>query len=143
MAQTTPTRSPSSRKGGGRPRPGKQRKPSYVSQAKASAPGQSDSPRGRASQPGPVREAPFWAVAGFLALYGIQQEFPQVHELGPVWHTALIDSSHALAVGLGLYFTVEAGKRARAWIRSKVHIRVEGSIRLGEQRTGDQEPRGS
>jgi len=79
----------------------------------------------------------------FLALYGLQQEVPQVNDLGPAWHMGLTDSSHALAVGLGLYFTAEAGKRARAWISSRVHFRVEGSIQFGEQKTTDQEPRGS
>ena len=142
MAETTPLRSPSSGKGGRQSHPGKQGKSSSVTPVMASAAEECDSSSSAESQPGPVPKVPFWAMAGFLGLYGLQQ-VPQIQELGAVWHTGLTDGGHTLAVGLGFYFTAEIGKRVRAWFSSKVHVRLEGSIRLGEQKTADQESRGS
>jgi hypothetical protein len=79
-------------------------------------------------------------MAGFLGLYGVEQ-LPQIHELGSAWNAGFASSSHTLAIGLGFFFTAEVAKRTRAWISSKVHVRLEGSIRLGEQKTTNSKSR--
>jgi hypothetical protein len=80
------------------------------------------------------RRIPFWSTCSFLALYGVQ-ELPLV--LDPAMRDGLETSSHALAIVLGGYFTVEALRRAWDGVTSVVH--VEGIVWFG--RRGNRDPR--
>jgi hypothetical protein len=140
VAETTSTRSMPTRENGRQPRRSQYNESSSNQTAKTPNAVERKNLQGREDRLVPVRKIPFWGMAAFLSLYGIEQ-FPEIHDLGSVWTAGFTGTSHTLAIGLGFFFTAEIVKRSRAWISSKVHIQLEGSIRLGERDTTNPESR--